>query len=184
MYISNIDTYIIENPKCASRTIAHTVNDIFEEKDISLEGHIFFDEVIEKIPASAKIYGIVRNPIDRLISGIRYWCDTIEKVDYHLEQLVKGLVKNKRSAPYMLYEPQSTYVKEHPRVKIYTFEDLNVFLKELGWRKEIKKFNQGHYEISKEEIKNRALFDKVLSKYFFDFNLYDRVMGMRSLQNA
>ena len=84
MYIKSINTYFIENPKCGSRTVDYVLKSVFSVEDMSLEGHLPFKDVIRKIPKDAKIYGVVRNPQDRLISALFMWCNTPKQIDDHL----------------------------------------------------------------------------------------------------
>jgi len=175
VYIKSINSYFIENPKCGSRTVDYVLKSIFPVDDMSLEGHLPFEDVIGKIPKDAKIYGVVRNPQDRLISALFMWCTTTAQVDEHLRRVLGGMKSNDRCLVHHVYGPQVRYVPNSPRVKIFTFENLTALIRLLGWKKEIPQQNKALVGLSAEDAKNRPLFSEVLNLYKDDFSLYQNI---------
>ena len=177
MYIKSINTYFIENPKCGSRTVDYVLKSVFSVEDMSLEGHLPFKDVIRKIPKDAKIYGVVRNPQDRLISALFMWCNTPKQIDDHLTRVLGGIKSNDRCLVHHVYGPQVRYVPNHSsrKMQIFTFENLTAFIRSLGWNKEIPHKNKYISVLSPEDAKNRPLFSEVLNLYKDDFSLYQNI---------
>ena len=177
MYIKSINTYFIENPKCGSRTVDYVLKNIFPVQDISLEGHLPFEDVISQIPKDAEIYGVVRNPQDRLISALFMWCNTTIQIDEHLKRVLGGIKSNNRHLVHHVYGPQTRYVPNYSgrKMKIFTFENLTSFIRSLGWTKEIPHKNRDVSILSPEDAKNRPLFSEVLNLYKDDFSLYENI---------
>jgi hypothetical protein len=48
MYVESINTYFIENPKCASRSIDAALRKTFDFEDLSVQGHVFFEDALKR----------------------------------------------------------------------------------------------------------------------------------------
>jgi hypothetical protein len=177
MYIQSINTFFIENPKCGSRTIDYVLRNTFPLSDMSVAGHVPIEDAIRRIPSDAKIIGVIRNPVDRLVSSVRMKCNSVDQADKMLEKAVAGFDKLKERISYRVFAPQSSYVKILPRVKLFAFEMLSDLVRSIGWVKEIPHLNRAHPDLSFNEVKNRPLFNSALNTYKKDFDLYENAMA-------
>lgn len=176
MYIKSINTYFIENPKCGSRTIDYVLKSKFLVEEMSLEGHLPFEDVISQIPKDAKIYGVVRNPQDRLISSIRSECVNKNQVDAKLTKVIKGVDMLYGLIFYHIYGPQFRYVNNSSRIKLFPFERLTDLIKLIGWKTKSPHQNKALIDLSPEDVKNRPLFATALATYKDDFSLYQNTL--------
>lgn len=177
MYIQSINTFFIENPKCGSRTIDYVLRNTFSLDDMSVAGHIPFDDFIPKIPCDAKIFGVVRNPVDRLVSSVRMMCRSIDQADEMLEKVANGSINSSGRITRRVYAPQSCYVKTSPRVDPFPFEMLSNLIRLIGWKSPIPHLNTALAETSFDTVKNRPLFNSALNIYKEDFNLYETTVS-------
>lgn len=177
MYIQSINTFFIENPKCGSRTIDYVLRNTFALNDMSVSGLVPIEDAIRRIPSDAKIFGVVRNPVDRLVSSVRMMCRSVDQADEMLEKAIAGFDKSKERIAYRVYAPQSSYVKISPRIKLFTFEMLSDLVRSIGWVKKIPHLNSAHPDLSFDEVKKRPLFNSVLNTYKKDFDLYENAMA-------
>jgi len=177
MYVESINTYFIENPKCASRSIDTALRKTFDFEDLSVQGHVFFEDALKRIPKNARIIGIVRNPEQRLISSVRMKCEDIAEAKQRLQKVINGLEKAKGVITYHVFGPQSRYVKIHDRCEIFAFEDLKSVFNIINPNLEVLHENKASSPLSHNAIKSLSCFETALKIYEEDFPLYESVMS-------
>ena len=184
MYIKSINTYFIENPKCGSRTVDYVLRRVFSIDDMSVGGHVPIEDAMNRIPKDAKIFGVVRNPLDRLISSVRTGCINENQVDKRLTGVIKGMNKSHGIIPYHVYGPQSRYVNNSSRIKLFPFERLTDLIKLIGWKEKAPHQNKALMDLSPEDVKSRPLFATALATYKDDFSLYQNSLTQGEMYNA
>tara|TARA_R110000823_G_C15880375_1_gene495001 strand:- start:553 stop:1101 length:549 start_codon:yes stop_codon:yes gene_type:complete len=172
VYIKSINTYFIENPKCGSSTVDYVLKSMFPIEDMAVGGFVPIEYAMRRIPEDAKIFGVVRHPLDRLVSSVRMGCRNAEQADEQLKSVIKGMDLTHGRILYHVYGPQTRYVSNSSRIQLFPFERLTDLIKLTGWGEKSPHQNKALVNLSPEDVKGRPLFATALATYKDDFSLY------------
>lgn len=168
MYLPEINTVVLEIPKCGSRTLWYSLKRMYTTSD---EGHKLSEDIVRP---NSRVVGIIRDPVDRFVSSVNYrYKDSRKEID-----VAADIDYMLRERPYKVFWPQHWFTENCPEdceLDLYPFHMLYEALQSLGYNDEFIHKNKGDYRISREKILKEKRIDDIWDYYKKDFELWHSV---------
>jgi hypothetical protein len=174
MYIASRKTAVVGIPKCASRTLISAVGACY---DISEEGeHFTLRQHQQKNPELELGVALIREPLDRLRSGVEYLLATTSRggsVASVKAELLRTLKGGRPSHTSVLLYPQCSFLLCNVPAKLYRWSRIDLLTRELGITKAPPVINRTKKELSVDQVVSVFGDGFVRQFYALDFALYD-----------
>lgn len=211
MILSHQNKFVfLRVPKTGSTSVfAHILNRYGEEiemhanedlinvssKNCNYGPHVTLDNLVQdkiiKNINDYKIYGIIRDPIDRFISIAKYVhadlypnIDNNTAVKFALLKIDKYYLNNNKGVDALSYARQIDFFKSGTKIydkNLYTYENINKFIIDLcGTDSKIK--NNYRSDVRKDKTINikQEYVDQIIDLYDEDYQLYNRLKSCES----
>lgn len=165
---------VLEIPKTGSRSVVWALKR--NNKNIFYGGHAKLSKLLQRIeenkdnPWEYKAIGVVREPLERLVSGLNY--ESTKGSKFVLQQRLQRILDGKQDP---VYSRQSDFVDvpDFP-VDLYPLYQIDKVLSIVGYdspvheNKSVKRFTQ-------QDIIDCPLYEDLMNYYQPDFDLYEQV---------
>ncbi len=176
MYSRKHNKIFLEIPKNGSRAVYYSLH---AHMPLLGTGHRTIEEILDEVKANRGVTAIalIRDPIDRFVSGL----------NYHV--LFKNEVSVKAEIDYLLdpgtrvrvvLKPQHWFFEKGKHVchiKLYLYEALDEALKEFEYPEEGSRVHNRHkHKVSKDQILKEPRIEEVWEFYKEDFELREKAL--------
>lgn len=185
-----LDRYNEEIDMHASETLID-----LSSKNCNYGPHTTLDDLVKdgaiKNINDYKIYGIIRNPVDRFISIAKYIhadfypnLDNNTAVKFALLKIDKHYLDNNKGEDALSYARQVDFFKSGTRLyesNLYTYENINKFVTDLcGIDSTIKNHYRSNTRKDKTTDIKQEYIDQIIELYNEDYQLYNRLKACES----
>jgi hypothetical protein len=189
MLIVDNNCFVVEIPKTGSSTLQWIVDKVYNGS--VLNGHHPVSEAKLKNENKnfSQIVAVVRNPEDRLVSAVNYCLKNAatqsgsakpknkSAIAKEASQLMKGAIKgySKKDGlvKHFCFRTQQSFLDTADKVKIFTFNELHLAARHLGWNGDMPHINQGEAWIAKSDLQVLTPYKELLPLYEADMKLYE-----------
>ena len=177
MYFPSAKLVILEVPKCGSRTLVRAGKQAYGENYFA--GHLTLRKILTRITDYSherrlnwevdKVIRIVREPLDRFVSGLNY---EAQNKPFSLDYLIDRQFDGKSNTIYNL---QGTWCPEdHELVTTYPIHRMSDALADMGYEGGAPWENRSRSIFCKKDVMKHKRYKEILQKYEPDFELWDK----------
>lgn len=190
MLVPELGVALLNIPKCGSSTLRQCLKFHIERKKATpfknpYINHLTLSELKKAALKdgfdinSMKIVTVVRNPIDRFLSGLNYYF--ADRYSHSLDKCVSLALENNHHREYIAFRPMTFFVDtDLEGLKIFPFEKITEAARSFGYSGIIPYLNKSRKRFSKDQLE--PYMENISSFYKDDFNVYNTVSAAKEIK--
>jgi hypothetical protein len=173
VYIASKKTVVVQVPKCASSSLEFAIKAHHSVSDVG--GHFTLQQHQQKNPEMKLGVALMREPLDRLRSGVEYCLSDIEERDVFTvrDNLIKSLREERPLSPSLVLYPQYSFLLCDVPARLYRLSSIDLLLGDLGVPGPAPVKNKTKKSLRLDQVIDVFGEDFVRQFYAIDFALYD-----------
>lgn len=187
MFSPDLKVALLNIPKCGSCTVRQCLRFHAERKKATLNGvpyelHLALSEIKESAQKDGfkiddmQVIAIVRNPIDRFLSGLNYLFS--DRYSHSLDKCVSLALKNNHNEEYLVFRPMSFFLDTDIKgLKLFPFEKITEAVRSFGYVGIVPHINKSRKRFLKEQLE--PYMKDILSYYKDDIKIYNTVLAVK-----
>lgn len=190
MLVPELGVALLNIPKCGSSTVRQCLNFHAERKKATpiknpYINHLTLSELKKAALKdefnidSMKIVTVVRNPIDRFLSGLNYYF--ADRYSHSLDKCVSLALKNNHNREYIAFRPMTFFVDADIKgLEIFPFEKITEAARSFGYSGTIPYLNKSRKRFSKKQLE--PYIENISSFYEDDFKIYNMALAKKEIE--